>query len=104
MQRITAKLRSRAGESLSETLIALLVSVLALVMLAGAISAAGNIVTRSRNAMEEYLAADAAMAGREASAKGEGTIAITVGGLTKTVDWYKNEKAEDVIAYSLAGD
>lgn len=48
------KLRSNAGESISETLVALLISALALVMLAGAISAASRIVTRSRSKMKEY--------------------------------------------------
>lgn len=48
-KRIAAKLRGRAGESIAETLIALLISALALVMLAGAISSAANMITKSRN-------------------------------------------------------
>lgn len=48
-KRLLAKLRGRAGESIAETLIALLISALALVMLAGAISSAANIVRTSKN-------------------------------------------------------
>ena len=53
-RRIKNKLRSRAGESIGETLIALLISALALLMLAGAISSAGRIVTRNKAAMISY--------------------------------------------------
>lgn len=51
---INNKLRSTAGESISETLVALLISALALVMLAGAISAASRIVMKSRSKLETY--------------------------------------------------
>ena len=54
MRRIQSKIRSCAGESIGETLIALLISALALIMLAGAISSAARIVTRNKSAMEEY--------------------------------------------------
>lgn len=53
-RRIQSKIRSRAGESIGETLIALLISALALMMLAGAISSAARIVMRNKSAMEEY--------------------------------------------------
>ncbi len=53
-KKIAAKLRGRLGESIAETLIALLISALALMMLAGAVSAAANVITRSRTAMNTY--------------------------------------------------
>ena len=53
MQKARLKLRSRAGESIGETLIAMLVSALALLMLAGAVSSAANIVKKSNEAMSE---------------------------------------------------
>ena len=49
--RVGAKLRGKRGESIGETLIALLISSLALVMLAGAISSAANIVTRGKDVL-----------------------------------------------------
>jgi len=54
MRRIKNRLRSCAGESIGETLIALLISALALLMLAGAVSSAGRIVTRNKAAMISY--------------------------------------------------
>jgi len=51
---IQSKLKSCVGESIGETLIALLISALALIMLAGAISSASRIVTRNKASMEEY--------------------------------------------------
>ena len=53
-KRIKAKLRGKTGESIGETLIALLISALALMMLAGAVSSAANVVNRSRAAMNTY--------------------------------------------------
>ena len=60
--RIMAKLRSCAGESLAETLFALLISALALLMLAGAVSAGTRVILLSEDKLSEYYAKDAAMA------------------------------------------
>lgn len=54
MKKALAKLRGNAGESIGETLIALLISALALMMLAGAVSSAANIVSRNRAAITAY--------------------------------------------------
>ena len=59
---IKNKLRSRAGESISETLIALLISALAIVMLAGAITAASSIVKKSRETLNSYYQENEKMA------------------------------------------
>ena len=48
------KLRSRAGETIAEPLVALWISALALVMLAGAISAGTRIIIQSENTMQAY--------------------------------------------------
>lgn len=60
--RIARKLKSRAGESIAETLIGLLVASLALVMLAGAISTASRLIAESKRKMGEYYIADAYLA------------------------------------------
>ena len=54
LRRMKNKLRSCVGESIGETLVALLIAALALLMLAGAVSSASRIVTRNKVAMEEY--------------------------------------------------
>lgn len=48
------KLRSRAGETLTETLVALLIASLALVMLASMISSTTRIVTQSKTRLKTY--------------------------------------------------
>ena len=48
------KVRSRAGETIGETLVALLISSLALVMLAGTITAASSIIRNSKDKMDSY--------------------------------------------------
>ena len=53
-RRIRKKLHSRSGETIAETLIALLISALALVMLAGAISAGTRIILQSENTIQAY--------------------------------------------------
>lgn len=52
--KIVEKLRKRGGETIAETLIALLIAALALTMLAGAISVSSSIVTKSRNTLRTY--------------------------------------------------
>ena len=58
MAKVTQKLKSSAGESIAEVLIALLISALALMMLAGMINAASNTVTTSREILEDYYGAE----------------------------------------------
>ena len=51
---IKKKIGSRSGETIAETLIALLIAALALTMLAGAISYAFNMIRESRRNLEAY--------------------------------------------------
>ena len=57
-KQLKAKLRSRSGETIAETLIALLISALALVMLAGAVDAAARIIMKSEAKMQAYYQAN----------------------------------------------
>lgn len=66
-KKLLKKLRSKAGESIAETLVATLIAALALVMLAGAIGSASNIITGSRKAMQAYQGAS----GEETTIKGD---------------------------------
>ena len=86
-RKIIARLRGRAGESIGETLVALLIGSLALLMLAGAVSSAGRVVNTSKTAMEDYYAAESTMSAGP-------SMNVTVTGLgTYTVNSYQNEKA-----------
>ncbi len=63
MKKMFRKLRSRSGESIGETLVALLISALALVMLAAAITSATGIINRSNTAIEQRYADTTSMPG-----------------------------------------
>ena len=52
------KIRNNNGESIAETLIALLVAALGLIILASAINSTSRIITSSNNKIKEYNAKD----------------------------------------------
>lgn len=51
---IRKKLKSTSGESIAETLVAVLISAFALLMLAGTINTASNLITKGQESMETY--------------------------------------------------
>ncbi len=55
---LSKKLKGTAGESIAEVLIALLIAALALTMLASVISTAARTITRSKQQMDAYYAAN----------------------------------------------
>ena len=57
-KRIITKVKSRAGETIAEVLVALLISSVALVMLAGMIASTTSMVTQSKSKMEDYYEAN----------------------------------------------
>ena len=80
---LKGKLYSCAGETIAETLVALLISALALTMLAGAIGTANRIITRSETQMQAYYQANNALATPGSNAKKAkkvttGTAAVSV--------------------------
>lgn len=115
--RASKKLTSQAGESIGETLVALLISALALVMLAGAVSAGMRIVTNSKEKMDTYYKVNNAIVARATTAPTVNGTAVPdfSGSLTVTVDkllptgtipptsYWKNEtlSAIPVIVYSI---
>lgn len=105
------KLKSNKGETISETLVALLISSLALTMLAGAITASANLVEKSRTKMDSYYAASEQENGviKMSGAGTEGTVTITAvsGGLdaqTYTIVYYGNEEFTRYPVYSYKPD
>lgn len=109
MRRISAKLRHRAGETIAETLLALLVSSLALLMLAGAISSATRVITTAKTTMANYYTGDSAIVTRASSAMKQ-TISMTLqdkteddalADITYQVDCYENATfaGKPVVAY-----
>jgi hypothetical protein len=90
---ITGKLRSKAGETISETLIALLISALALVMLAGAVSAARHMIDNSRLKFGQYYAANETITKMDGNADA-GTKKMTV------AEGNKEITSIDVVTYT----
>lgn len=110
-QNIEKKLRQQRGESIAETLIGLLISSLALLMLAGAITTATRIITQSKNVMRNYYEKNNDMI-EEKNSGSSGTLVLseknasgTEGDISKSfsVKYYKNEMLGNypVISYSL---
>lgn len=88
MRALDAKIRSNAGETISETLVALLISALALVMLAGSITAASGMVTKSRSKLSDYYDANEYLVTMDSSKKTDDTetandtISVKIDGAT----------------------
>lgn len=103
--RIARRLKSRAGESIAETLIGLLIASLALVMLAGAIATATRLVLTSKDKMDRYYEADGNMATRTGGTEGPSIeITQTGGSVTQTVPveiYTNNVFANPVYAYTV---
>lgn len=118
MKKISRKLRGKTGESIGETLIALLISSLALMMLAGAVSSAGRIVQQSKAAFEDYCTRNNALANQSASPAGTLTVSFSdklnpVESFTFTdteeplsVNYYINDKysRHQIVSYTLASE
>ena len=109
-KKIKARVRSQAGETIAETLVALLISSLALLMLAGAVSAAVRMVLRSKNKLEAYYVQDENVAAHKTAA-GTMTVTLTeesdglsetIGPFTYTGNYYQNDELGriTVISYS----
>ena len=73
---VRKRLVSRAGESLAEVLVALMISALGLMMLAGMISSSSSLVMKSKDTMRDYIAAEADMI-KKNNANWKGTSAIS---------------------------
>ncbi len=72
---LSEKLKSNSGESIAETLVALLIAALALLMLAGTINTASNLITNSSAKLDEYYKANNAI---EVESESVGTYAVKV--------------------------
>ena len=69
-----SRLHSRAGESIAEVLIALLISSLGMMMLAGMVSTSKTLVERSKTAFEDSVDKSNALTTGEASNSSSGTV------------------------------
>ncbi len=115
LEKLKQKLHSQSGESIGETLVALLIGVLALVMLAGAISASSGVILKSRDKLGKYYDANEAVSGVVKMTSGgtpsDAGITITdlqnsISGQSYKVTYYKNNEfgSKTVVAYDYSPD
>lgn len=100
MKGIVKKLRSRAGESIAEVLVALLISVLGVALLVGMIGASTGVINRSTEAMHrQYGKANASISatgsvilresgGSSVFSQSVTTYAVSESGGTSTIVYY----------------
>ncbi len=106
MKQTANKLLSRAGETIAETLIALLISTLALMVLAGMISSTGNLVKSGKDKMDAYYRANGVMEsfGDPTATKltiADGTYTVSVDVQYATNETF-TQTSDAVTAYRLA--
>ncbi len=89
--RIRKKLRNQKGDSIAEVLIALLISALALVMLASMITSSANMITNSKDRMNAYYAESP-------------NLAFPPADSTKTAEITMNDQKYPVCFYFPEGD
>ena len=99
LSRLTKRLRARAGESITEVLIALLVSAVGLMLLAGLIVSTAHLIEKSRSTMHEYVSSDLALMEKGASTM-SGTLVMKCG--TESVKLTDDDlfAAVEVVYYS----
>ena len=110
VKKIMRRLRSFAGESLTETLVAMLIASLAIVMLAGMISSAVRMVASSKQLVAEYTAAENALVEHTGESAAAGTVTLTENGTlvalsdssgtSVAVTCYENSTASGITVYS----
>ena len=107
------KLKNNKGESLGEVLVALLISSLGILMLAGMLTSSSNIVMKSKLSMKDYYNENNRLEAQDSNDI-DGSLDISIGGslpgiedvvptLIPSVAFYKNEKNktdEEIIAYA----
>ena len=104
---ICNKLRSTSGESIAETLVAVLIAAFALLMLAGTVNTSTNIVIKSKEVLKSYYSLNNSLENRDISNSEyseyyeTGDANIALGGKTIPVNLYKNTRinAKPVVVY-----
>lgn len=110
MKKIWNKLRSTAGESLAETLLAVLVIAVAAIVLATMISSTASMIKRSEAKMDEYYKQNEILETFPDGGVTSGTISISVSDTSDTysissipINYVQNDKLSryTVTAYSF---
>ena len=108
-QKLRGRLHSRRGESIAETLIAMLIATLAFIVLVSMVSHATKLITSSQKSMKEYyidnnqLSTPSGGTGTVVVKDGDATVTLYPG-YTGTVDTTTNNhfSGKSFTAYRLA--
>ena len=101
---VSNKLRSSSGESIAETLVAVLIAAFALLMLAGTVNTSSNLILKSQDALSDYYDGNNILAEQS----GEGTTYNIVisgeGGVSETKEasgysWDSNIGKKKLVSY-----
>ena len=79
LQAMVKRLKSNKGESISEVLIALLVSALAIILLAGMINASTEMIQKSKAKMDKYVDAENGIVEQSADDPDTGSVTVVQG-------------------------
>ena len=95
------KLKSTSGESIAETLVAVLISAFALLMLAGTVNTASNLITKSKAALQTYYSNTNDLATHDAGSnvKKVDKFSVQIAGDGVSQTW----SDKDVTGYELTG-
>lgn len=108
-KKAAARLRSRAGESIAEVLVAVLIAALGIALLAGMIGSSTKVIASSKETAGRYVSAGNALVAQSGEGAGIGTASLTLtdGGNTVasgecTVRYYTNTTLSDaVVSYKV---
>ena len=98
------KLKSNDGESIAETLVAVLIAAFALLMLAGTVNTSSNLITKSQNTLKEYYESENNLEERTGTPQ---TMDAKLGNdYSWSVNAYKNEQfpTKPVVVYDYQQD
>lgn len=114
MKRVLGKIKSKKGESLSETLVAMLVVALGSILLVTMVIAARNIIQKSEDAYNHFIAQHNALESRDTSVEGASvtvneSAAASLSNMDNSGDLYRLLDAdavptENIKLYSATGD
>lgn len=99
--KVKNKLVHSSGESIGETLVALLIGSLAMMMLAGTISSASRLITRSRHTLGAYYTENNNLAEHKTQTGDDGSVTLSDGAMAVTADvkYYVNSIYDDIVSY-----
>ena len=107
MQKLIHKIRDQSGETLTEALVALLISALALTMLAGGMSTSAGLITKSKKWVNDYQNEIEKVVNFETTPTKE-KVTFTEGDKeldSRTVECYETEKTrKKIVVYKEADD